>query len=214
MRMHARTLRRRARRKLRRVAQPMLHTVRMKRLALFLSIALAAPAFAGPDFNSRSPRAHSLAASSGSSEIGPLDDVVFAHDSAQLTDVDIAQIETAARWLRQHGMQRVVLEGYADSTGVSAYNEDLATRRAFAVRQQLIGRGIDADRIIMVTYGEANAISGPNPLDRRVVMYATKLAPQQIATASLERKNALSVAWSQDRAMFNERRRGTVISTR
>ena len=193
----------------------MLQLAGMKTLMASLMIAaLAAPAFAGPDFNSKSPRAGELSASPASSEIGPLDDVVFATNSTELTDSAYAQIETAARWLRGHREQRVVLEGYADSVGWQAYNEDLATRRAFVVRQHLIGRGVPADRIIMVVYGEENSIGGENVLDRRVVMYATKLAPKQIARASIDRKNALSAAWVQGKALLTETRPRVVIGSR
>jgi outer membrane protein OmpA-like peptidoglycan-associated protein len=148
------------------------------------------PAAAGPDFTSRSPRGHSLAASTGSSEIGPLDDIVFATNSTELFESSSLQIESAARWLRQHEHERIVLEGYADSVGLALYNEDLATRRAFVVRQHLIARGIAPDRIIMVVYGEEHAYGGEYPLDRRVVMYATKLSPKQIARVD-RRKRAV-----------------------
>jgi outer membrane protein OmpA-like peptidoglycan-associated protein len=183
-------------------------------LASILVTVLAAPAVAGPDFTSRSPRAHSLSASPSSSEIGPLDDVVFATNSTQLFESSDAQIDSAAAWLRKHKNHRVVLEGYADSVGMALYNEDLATRRAFVVRQHLIARGISPERIIMVVFGEEGAYGGEYPLDRRVVMYTTKLTPQQIARASIDRKNALSAAWVQDKALFTETKARTVISTR
>lgn len=183
-------------------------------MASLMAFALATPAFAGPDFNSKSPRAGELSASPASSEIGPLDDVVFATNETLLGDAAHAQIETAARWLKRHRNERIVLEGYADSVGWSTYNEDLATRRAFNVRQHLIGQGIAADRIIIVVYGEEGAFGGENPLDRRVVMYATKLTPKQIARASIDRKNALSAAWVQGKALFTETRPRTVIGSR
>jgi outer membrane protein OmpA-like peptidoglycan-associated protein len=183
-------------------------------LASLMVAALAAPAAAGPDFSSRSPRAQPLAASPASSEIGPLDDVVFATNETLLSEASHAQIETAARWLKAHPSQRIVLEGYADGVGMAYYNEDLATRRAFNVRQHLIGQGVAADRIIMVVYGEEGAIGGDNVLDRRVVMYTTKLTPKQIARASFERKNALTAAWVQGRALMTETRPRTVIGTR
>jgi len=175
--------------------------------------ALAAPAAAGPDFTLPSPQARALAASPASSEIGPLDDVVFATDSTQLTDGAFAQIESAARWLREHDDHRLVLEGYTDDTGSFLYNEDLATRRAFMVRQHLMVVGISPDRIMMVVYGEQGAKGGENPLDRRVVLYATKLSPQQIAAASFDRKQALASFWRQDGVLVTETsaRRGTVI---
>lgn len=183
-------------------------------LASILLTALAGTASAGPDFNSRSPRAENLAASPASSEIGPLDDVVFATNSTELTDSAFAQLDTAARWLKKHPRQRIVLEGYADSVGMALYNEDLATRRAFVVRQQLIANGVAADRIIMAVYGEEGAMGGENPLDRRVVLYTTKLAPRQIARASIDKKHALTVSWTQGKAMLSETKPRTIIGSR
>lgn len=183
-------------------------------LASLIVAAVAGPALAGPDFSVRSPRPRPLAASTATTEIGPLDDVVFATNSTRLTDAAFAQIETAARWLKTHRKQRVVLDGYADGVGMAIYNEDLATRRAFVVRQQLIANGVSPDRIIMVTYGEATALGGENPLERRVVLYATKLAPAQVARASIERKDALSASWTQGKTILTETKPRTVIGTR
>jgi hypothetical protein len=193
----------------------MLQVTNMKTLmASLMALALATPAFAGPDFTSKSPRATELSASPASSEIGPLDDIVFATNSTEIFESSNAQIESAARWLRRHRDQRVVLEGYADSVGWAQYNEDLATRRAFVVRQHLIARGVPAEQIIIVVYGEEGAFGGENPLDRRVVMYATKLAPRQIARASIDKKNALSASWQQGKALLQETKPRTVIGTR
>src|SRR5204862_7858838 len=129
-------------------------------LASIITCALAAPAAAGPDFTTRTPRPDALAASPASSEIGPLDDVVFAHDSTALSEAALAQVTTAAHWLRKHPDQRIVLEGYTDSTGAAYYNEDLATRRAYMVRQHLIRLGVPADRVVVVIYGEAASLGG------------------------------------------------------
>jgi outer membrane protein OmpA-like peptidoglycan-associated protein len=186
-------------------------------LASLILAALTLPAAAGPDFTAPSPRGGSLSASPATSEIGPLDDVTFATGSTVLGDASRAQIETAARWLRRHGDQRIVLEGYADSVGMTAYNEDLATRRAFVVKQALVGHGVRPDRVVIVVYGETGANGGEDPLDRRVVMYATKLAPQQVATASIDQKHAITAVWTDDKAIFSETRgnRGrTVIGTK
>ena len=184
-------------------------------LASLIGCVLATTAAAGPDFTSHSPRAQPLAASPASSEIGPLDDVVFETNSARLADSSITQIASAARWMRRNPNQRIVIEGYADSVGYEVYNEDLATRRAFVVRQTLIGHGVSPDRIIMLVYGEQGAYGGEHPLDRRVVMYATKQMPQVIAKASFDRKNALTATWTRDKALFTETRsQRTIIGTR
>jgi len=52
------------------------------------------------------------------------------------------------------------LEGHTDSRGSDAYNIDLSTRRAAAVKQKLAADyGIDAERISSVGYGESRPIA-------------------------------------------------------
>jgi outer membrane protein OmpA-like peptidoglycan-associated protein len=144
-------------------------------LVASLLTALAAPAAAGPDFKSKSPRGTPMTASHSTRMILPEDDITFAHDSATLTESGLAQVEAAARWMRDYADVHLVVEGYADHLGSLAYNEALATRRAHAVRRELVRRGIPAQRIIVAVYGESLADPAGSPLDRRVVMYARRM---------------------------------------
>jgi outer membrane protein OmpA-like peptidoglycan-associated protein len=153
----------------------------MKILVASLITALAAPAAAGPDYNTRTPSAQPLAASDGRNQILPEDDVTFTHASAQLSESARAQITSAARWLRPRADLQVVVEGYADHLGKADYNHDLARRRAHAVRDELIRRGVPSDRIVIVVYGESVADPAGSPLDRRVVMVTTPRASRTVA---------------------------------
>lgn len=150
----------------------------------------------GPDFVSAAPRARSLVASPAMNRIDPLDVVAFELDSTFLAGGSVAQVDAAAKWLRRHPGYKIVLEGHTDQIGRQLYNEDLSTRRMAAVRNRLLGWGIGADRIVMLTYGEREAIDPENPNDRRVVMFATKLAPQAVIAAQLEHRNVIVANWS------------------
>jgi outer membrane protein OmpA-like peptidoglycan-associated protein len=175
-------------------------------LATIVLAAIAAPAAAGPDFVTPSPRPKPLAASSGVREIAPFDDVLFELDSAVLSPVARQQLGSAAAWLKRHPGQRLVLEGYTDGSGPRFYNEDLATSRAVRARDHLISLGVPANRLIMVVYGELAARAQLDPLSRRVVLYATDRSPHEIAVASLDRKHALSAVWVDRGTLFSERR--------
>jgi outer membrane protein OmpA-like peptidoglycan-associated protein len=48
----------------------------------------------------------------------------------------------------------VVVQGHTDSTGSEQHNQSLSERRAQAVKNYLIGRGIDDGRMTAVGYGE------------------------------------------------------------
>lgn len=159
----------------------------------------------GPDYVSSAPKLHidrSLVASDAMNRISPLDVVAFDQNSHRLADATYAQVDRAAQWLLRHPSYMVVLEGHTSALGVQPYNEDLAQRRMHEVRHRLMAAGIPNDRILMLTYGERDAIAPNNPADRRVVMFATQLEPQQIVAMQMEHRPALIASWVEDGALM------------
>ena len=61
----------------------------------------------------------------------------------------------------------VLIEGFTDSTGSSAHNQDLSERRASAVRSALQLQGISRDRISVRGFGESNPIADNNTAENR-----------------------------------------------
>ena len=169
-------------------------------LAMAAGTASANVAPIGPDFVSAAPRMHidrSLVASSTAmNRIDPLDVVGFARNSSMLSGEAVAQVDAAAKWLKRHPDHRIVLEGHADRRGSDLYNEDLSTRRIQAVRNRLIGWGVKADRIVMITYGEEEALDPGHLNDRRVVMFASTQQPQQIIAQQLEHRDVVVAVWT------------------
>jgi outer membrane protein OmpA-like peptidoglycan-associated protein len=176
-------------------------------LATLLLAAAVAPAAAGPDFVSSSPAPRPLAASSGTREVAPADDILFDLDSHTLSQQAQERLTTAAAWVKRHPGYRLVLEGYTDGSGSRVYNEDLATSRAAAARNYLRVRGVPADRIVIVVFGESAASAPVDSLSRRVVFYATDRDPREVALASMQHKRALSAVWVDRDVLFNEHRR-------
>jgi outer membrane protein OmpA-like peptidoglycan-associated protein len=100
-------------------------------------------------------------------------DVLFATDQARLTPAGMANVRKLADVLVQNPKRSVLIEGFTDSTGSSAHNQELSERRAMAVRAALTEMGVSADRIAMRGYGEAypvaaNDNAGNRQLNRRV----------------------------------------------
>jgi peptidoglycan-associated lipoprotein len=81
--------------------------------------------------------------------------VHFDFDRATIRARDARILDGDARWLRSNQPYEVVIEGFADERGTKPYNVALAKRRAMAVRNHLIARGVQPDRIVLVSYGEA-----------------------------------------------------------
>ncbi len=100
-------------------------------------------------------------------------DVLFATDQASLTSNGVATAQKLATILQNNPQRNVLVEGFADSTGATAYNQALSERRAGAVQAALQGMGIAPNRVAMRGYGESFPVAGndtaPNrQLNRRV----------------------------------------------
>jgi peptidoglycan-associated lipoprotein len=83
-----------------------------------------------------------------------LDDVFFAYDKADLSDAARASLQKDATFLQKWQTTKVQISGHADERGTNEYNLALGERRASAARDFLVGLGVLASRIAIVSYGE------------------------------------------------------------
>ena len=100
-------------------------------------------------------------------------DVLFATDQASLTPDGVSTIRKLADVMVQNPNRTVLVEGFTDSTGSHAHNQQLSERRAASVANALTGMGIDRSRVAMRGYGEAYPVADNNSaanrqLNRRV----------------------------------------------
>jgi outer membrane protein OmpA-like peptidoglycan-associated protein len=113
-----------------------------------------------------------------------LGDVLFDTGRAELNPGAATKMDQLAQFLTQHPDRRAEIDGFTDSVGSDAYNEELSQRRANAVKAALVTRGVDPTRINTQGYGKAypvasNTDSGGRQLNRRVevVIGGTDNAP-------------------------------------
>ncbi len=87
------------------------------------------------------------------------DRVLFAVDQSTLTDAGRATLDAQAGWFLANTNYIAVIEGHADEQGTREYNIALGARRAAAVREYLISRGVAANRLRTVSYGKERPIA-------------------------------------------------------
>lgn len=78
-------------------------------------------------------------------EITLFSDVLFGYDSATLSSEGLRELDLAAQVVSGKMMQleRVVVVGHSDRIGSEKYNNALSQRRAEAVRNYLVSKGVD-----------------------------------------------------------------------
>lgn len=87
------------------------------------------------------------------------EDVLFKTDSAVLRPGAIEKLRPLASYLRAEPGVRVAIDGYTDSRGTDAHNQDLSERRATSVRTAFDELGVTRARFAVVGHGEADPVA-------------------------------------------------------
>ena len=103
------------------------------------------------------------------------EDVHFDFDRYSLRPEAVRVLDEAVNAMMQDPMLRITVEGHTCNIGTAEYNLALGERRATSVRDYLASRGISADRLQTVSYGEErpkydNAREETRRLNRRAAM--------------------------------------------
>jgi outer membrane protein OmpA-like peptidoglycan-associated protein/outer membrane protein W len=93
--------------------------------------------------------------------------VTFETASAQLTRESFAILDNVVEVLRQRSKGISEVHGYTDSRGKDDYNQKLSARRAAAVMQYLIDKGIPAERLRSKGFGKANPVASNDTAEGR-----------------------------------------------
>ncbi|MBN1948845.1 MAG: OmpA family protein [Candidatus Cloacimonetes bacterium] len=92
-------------------------------------------------------------------EIIVIDNVYFDFDQATLKTESFQSLDYAVSWLMQHPEYKIEISGHTDSIGPSEYNLNLSLRRAEAVVEYFVEKGLNADNMISKGYGEDNPVA-------------------------------------------------------
>ena len=86
-------------------------------------------------------------------------DLLFPVDSAKPTPDSLSTLAEVADVLVEYPKTAIVVQGHTDSTGAEEYNLELSERRAEAVKNLLIDRGVATKRLAAIGHGEAYPVA-------------------------------------------------------
>lgn len=85
--------------------------------------------------------------------------ITFAFDDATLSSSFKPTLDKLASTMNQYNKTTVNIAGHTDSRGSASYNMGLSRDRAYSVANYLTARGVSANRINVVAYGESRPIA-------------------------------------------------------
>jgi len=135
---------------------------RVARLVAVLGAALAISACANKPGDDAQANAAGMATPGSQQDfvVNVGDRVFFDTDSSDLSPQARATLDKQAQWLNNYNQYtQFTVEGHADERGTREYNLALGARRAQAVRDYLISRGIAANRIHTISYGKERPVA-------------------------------------------------------
>jgi peptidoglycan-associated lipoprotein len=131
-------------------------------VVLIVGLAIAACTNRVNDANEAVPATGSAAAPGSQQDfvVNVGDRVFFETDSSELTPTSRATLDKQAQWVNTYSRYgQFTIEGHADERGTREYNIALGARRAQAVRDYLISRGVSANRMRTISYGKERPVA-------------------------------------------------------
>ncbi len=108
-----------------------------------------------------------------------LEGVNFDNDQATLRPEAMATLDQMAATLKEWGNVKVEVAGHTDARASDDYNMKLSERRANAVRDYLVSKGVAADRLTAKGYGESQPVADNETEEGRYKNRRVELIPQQ-----------------------------------
>jgi peptidoglycan-associated lipoprotein len=86
------------------------------------------------------------------------DTVHFDYDSSVVKSSEQSKVEDVANFMKANPGDALQIQGHCDERGTDQYNYALGERRALALREDLIGMGVNGSRILTVSYGRSRPV--------------------------------------------------------
>ena len=118
----------------------------------------AAAAPATPQVGAPTPAPAVLPRPSEFAATANLKDVYFEFDKYDIRPDAAKILDANATWLKANPGNLVLIEGHCDERGTAEYNLALGERRAKSTMNYLVGQGVAASRITVISYGKERPV--------------------------------------------------------
>ena len=116
-----------------------------------------APAAAAPA--AAKPAAPAAAPKPAAKKVTLAADALFDFDKAVLRPEGKAKLDKLSAYTKSIKLEVIIAVGHADRLGKDAYNQKLSERRAAAVKDYLVGKGVEANRVYAEGKGENQPVT-------------------------------------------------------
>jgi peptidoglycan-associated lipoprotein len=121
------------------------------------TVAAAAPVTPRVQTATPTPAAETAAtaalSSTGFAEPPALAEIRFRPGLVTVGKADVKALDGVVRWLKENPGALVRIEGHTDDLGTPVENLAVGQKRAASVMQYLVSKGLDSERIAIVSYG-------------------------------------------------------------
>ncbi|GAB1393353.1 OmpA family protein [Rhodocyclaceae bacterium] len=119
-----------------------------------MAIAECDPDLAKKEAPKEAPKAAPAAVKPAAAKVTLAADALFDFDKAILKPEGKAALDKLVNDVKGIKLEVIIAVGHADRIGKDAYNQKLSERRAAAVKDYLVGKGIEANRVYAEGKGE------------------------------------------------------------
>ena len=121
------------------------------------TVATAAPVTPRVQTATPTPAAETTAtpalSSTGFAELPALAEIRFRPGLVTVGKADAKALDGVVRWLKENPDSLVRIEGHTDDLGTPLENLAVGQKRAASIMQYLVSKGLDSERIAIVSYG-------------------------------------------------------------
>ena len=118
------------------------------------SATTAAPATAAPS----ATVGKTVRPASRTSELVEVPPVRFRPGQVSIGKADAGALDSIVRWLKENPTAVVAIEGHTDDLGTPSENMAVGEKRATSIKQYLIAKGIEPNRVSIVSYGSDHPV--------------------------------------------------------